>query len=112
MFKKPETAASINITNVKGVTVVGDGNVVNTQLTDLSRALDELDKAIATSPLNDEQKLDAAGDLATTRTQIAKKNPIKEVITGAWHSLEHLATLAGVADAASHVRHLIQTLFR
>ncbi len=110
VFKKPETAASINITNVKGVTVVGDGNVVNTQWTDLSRALDELDKAIGASPLNDEQKLDAAGDLATIRTQIAKKNPIKEVIAGAWHSLEHVATLAGVADAATQVRHLIQAL--
>jgi hypothetical protein len=57
MFKKPETAGAVNITNIKGVTVVGDGNVVNTQLTDLSRALDDLDKAIAASKLMDEEKL-------------------------------------------------------
>jgi len=57
MFKKPETAGAVNITNIKGVTVVGDGNVVNTQLTDLSRALDDLDKAIAASKLTDEEKL-------------------------------------------------------
>ncbi len=112
VFKKPETAASINITNVKGVTVVGDGNIVNTQLTDLSRALDELDRAIAASPLNDELKLDAAGDLATIRAQIAKKNPIKEIITAGWRSLEHVATLAGVAEAASHVRQVIQAILR
>ena len=107
MFKKPETAAAINITNVKGVTVVGDGNVVNTQLTDLSRALDELDKAIATSKLTDEEKLDAAGDLATLRTQIAKKNPLKEVMYGAWRSLERAATLGGAAEAATRVGEFI-----
>jgi len=108
VFKKPQTASSINITNLKGITVVGDGNVVNTQLTDLSRAIDELDKALAVSQLSDEQKLDAAGDLSTIRTQIAKKHPLKEVIKTAWHSLESLATLAGVADAAMRVGDLIR----
>jgi len=108
MFKKPETTSSINITNVKGVTVVGDGNVVNTQLTDLSRALDELDHAIATSRLTDEQKVEAAGDLGTIRTQIAKTKPIRQIIGTAWHSLEAVATLAGVADAAQRVGELIK----
>ena len=32
VFGKPETANQVNLTNVQGVTVVGDGNVVNTQL--------------------------------------------------------------------------------
>lgn len=90
------------------MTVVGDGNVVNTQLTDLSRALDGLDKAIATSKLTDEEKLDAAGDLATLRTQIAKKNPLKEVMQGAWRSLERAATLGGAAEAAAGVGELIR----
>ena len=108
MFKRPETAGSINITNIKGVTVVGDGNIVNTQLTDLSRALDELDKAIAAGKLSDEQKLDAAGDLATLRTQIAKKNPLKAVMQGAWNSLERVATVGGAAEAAARVGELIR----
>jgi hypothetical protein len=42
VFKKPDKASGINITNTKDMTVVGDGNVVNTQLTDLSRALVDL----------------------------------------------------------------------
>ena len=108
LFKKPQTAGSINITNVKGVTVVGDGNVVNAELTDLSRALDHLDEAIAASTLNDEQKLDAAGDLLTIRTQVAKKNPTKGIIQTAWHSLEGIATLAGVADAAGRIGQLMR----
>jgi predicted transcriptional regulator len=107
-FKKPETAGTINITNVKDVTVVGDGNIVNTQLTDLSRALDDLDRAIASSKLTDEEKLDAAGDLATLRTQIAKKNPLKEVMQGTWRSLEPIATLGGATEAAARVGELIR----
>jgi hypothetical protein len=107
VFKKPEAASAINITNVKGVTVVGDGNVVNTQLTDLSRALDDLDKALAASKLTDEEKLDAAGDLATLRTQIAKSHPLKAVLQGAWGSLERLATVGGAAEAATRVGELI-----
>jgi arginyl-tRNA synthetase len=108
MFKKPETASAINITNIKGVTVVGDGNVVNSQLTDLSRALDELDKAIAVSKLTDGEKLDAAGDLATIRTQIAKQNPLKAVMHGAWSSLERIATAGGAVETATRVGELIR----
>src|SRR5262249_26150694 len=40
MFKKPQAASHVNITNVQGVTVVGDGNLVNSKFTELARALD------------------------------------------------------------------------
>jgi hypothetical protein len=99
---------AVTITNIKGVTLVGDGNVVNTQLTDLLRALDDLDKAIAASKLTDEEKLDAAGDLAILLTKIAKKNPLKEVMQGAWRSLERAATLGGAAEAAARAGDLIR----
>lgn len=36
VFKKPDATSQVNITNIKGVTVVGDGNVVNTEFTELS----------------------------------------------------------------------------
>ncbi len=85
MFKKPQAASQVNITNVQGVTVVGDGNVVNAKFTELSGALDELDQAIADSrQLTDEQKLDAAGDLSALRAQVAKKNPNPSVMRAAW----------------------------
>jgi len=112
MFKRADTAANINITNIKGVTIIGDGNVVNAEFTDLSRALDDLDRAIAISGLSDEQKLDAAGDISTIRAQIAKKNPLKRVVSGAWHSLESVATLAGVAEATQKVAELIGPLLQ
>jgi hypothetical protein len=108
MFRKPESTSHINITNIQGVTVVGDGNIVNTGFTNLAKALDELDKAIGQSrELTDEQKLDAAGDLTTIRTQIAKKNPNRTVIAAAWESLKQVAPLATIASAAANVGQLI-----
>jgi hypothetical protein len=111
MFKKPDAASHVNITNIKGVTVVGDGNVVNTEFTELSRALDELDRELGRSRgLSDEQKLDAAADLSTIRAQIAKQNPSREIVRAVWHSLESVSTLSGVADAFTKVKHLLAPL--
>jgi hypothetical protein len=111
VFKKPEAASHVNITNIKGVTVVGDGNVVNTQFADLSRALDALDRSVgSSSELSDEQKLEAAGDLSTIRAQIAKKHPSAEIVKGAWRSLEHVATVSGVVDAFQKAKNLLGPL--
>ena len=108
MFKKPEASSHVNITNIRGVTVVGNGNVVNTDFTELARALDELDHAIGSSAvLSDEQKLNAAGDLSTIRAQIAKKSPTLAVLATAWRSLEAVGTLTDVSDAYVKVRDFI-----
>src|SRR5260370_24326141 len=47
MFKKPQAASHVNITNLQGLTVVGDGNVVNAQSTDLSTLPHQLDHPLA-----------------------------------------------------------------
>lgn len=107
-FKKPQAASQVNITNIKGVTILGDGNIVNAEFTDLSRALAELDEKIAAArELTDEQKLDAGGDLATIRVQIGKKQPDRSMIRSAWQSLKFLVDVASVADAAVKVAALI-----
>jgi hypothetical protein len=111
MFKKPQAAGAVNITNVQGVTVVGDGNVVNARFTEVSSALDELDQAIGNSrQLSDEQKLDAAGDLSAIRAQVAKKNPSPSVIRGAWEGLKALPVLGSAAEAVTKVGQLLHGL--
>jgi hypothetical protein len=111
MFKKPQAASQVNITNVQGVPVVGDGNVVNAKFTELSRALDDLDQAVADSPqLTDEQRLDAAGDLSAIRAQVAKKNPNPSVIRSAWEGLKALPVLGSAADAVARVGKLLGDL--
>lgn len=49
-YQRPEVQSRINITNIRGVTVVGDGNVVNTTFTDLSRVLAEMKQAVLNEP--------------------------------------------------------------
>jgi len=46
MFKKQQAESQVTITNVQGVTVMGDGNFVNAKFAELSSVLDELDQAI------------------------------------------------------------------
>lgn len=111
VFKRADGSKTMNITNIRGVTVVGDGNIVNTQFTDLSRAIDELDRAInESSELTDAQKLDATADLSTIRIQIAKQIPNKEIIATAWKSLEGVATIATLAEAAHRVGEFVASL--
>jgi len=111
MFKKPELTSRVNITNIKGVTIVGDGNIVNTQYADLSRAVDVLDKELgASDKLSDEQKLEAAADLSTIRAQLAKPHPGREIIRTVWRSLEAVSTLAGVTEGFLTVKHLLAPL--
>ncbi len=98
IFIRPESGRNVNIASIPGVTVVGEGQIVNLAFTDLARALDELDQLIAaSSDLSDEQMLDAAGDLAAIRGQIAKKNPNHAILAAAWDSLK--ATTAHSAEA-------------
>ena len=112
MFKKPQVGSAVNITNVQGVTVVGDGNIVNTSFTDLSRALDDLDGALSVCErLSDEQKLDAAGDLSTIRTQIGKKNPNPRIVAAAWESLKAMSTVAGATQLVQQISQLVAPLF-
>lgn len=101
IFTRPESARNIKITHIQGVTVLGDGHIVNLAFSELSRALEELDLVIAESPdLSDEQKLDAAGDLTAIRGQIAKKNPNRTIIEAAWKSLKASTAHSSVADFA------------
>lgn len=110
LFKNIENSNNINITNVQGVTVIGDGNIVNNEYTDLYRLLDILEKEVeASDNLDDSQKLDATGDISTIRTQIAKSNPNKAIISSAWESLKVLATVAGASEAATKIGELISS---
>jgi len=54
-YQRSDLRPHVNITNVQGVTVVGEGNVVNTTFTDLSRVLSDLRTAVLASGTLDDQ---------------------------------------------------------
>ena len=101
----------INITNVHGVTVVGDGNVVNTNFTDLSRVLGELRNEVqADTTISDDEKLSVVADIDTLQAQLQKPEPNKKIIGMLWAGIEKVGKLSGLLTVVEKVRSYVQPL--
>lgn len=110
-YQRKETTAGINITNVHGVTVVGDGNVVNTHFTDLSRVLADMRTAVqSTTTIPDAQKLATVADIDTLQTQLQKPEPNKSVVKLLWSGIENSVTAAGFVDLCTKAATLLAPL--
>ena len=101
--------SGINITNIQGVTVVGEQNVVvNTQYLDLYRRLSLLSEAVRNSgQLNDKEKLEYVMEIETIKDQLAKPSPDKNIIKLAWEKLKPLATVSGIMTFFKQVAEII-----
>jgi hypothetical protein len=110
-YQRPPIAPHVNITNVRGVTVVGDGNVVNTSFADVSSVLNDLRTAVLESTeISDLDKLAAAADIDALQSQLQKPEPDREIVKRLWHGVEATATVAGVAELTEKVVHLLGPL--
>lgn len=113
MYQRSQLSSQVNITNVRGVTVVGDGNVVNTTFTDLSRVLADVKQAVLNEPeLKDDQKLSVAADIDTLGAQLQKPTPDRGIIKMVWRSIEKAAAVGGVIDLVAKASDLIQPLLK
>lgn len=111
LFQQPPTGQQINVTTINGVTVVGDKNVVNTRYADLSEHLEDLRTQVLSAPqLSERDKLDAAADIDTIRSQLQKPDPDSGLIRRAWAGVERVATASGAADAVQKIAPLIDLL--
>jgi len=109
LFRKTPLSGTINITNIRGVTVVGDGNVVNANFTEVVDNLRELRDVLEKSPkLNDEQRLEVLADIDALEVQLQKPKLNVRVIELLWQSISAIATIAGFADATFKIGELIQ----
>lgn len=98
-FQRVEGFSHINITNINGVTIVGSGNIVNTELTDLSSLLSKIEVGITSSnKVSEVEKLNAIADIGTIQSQLSKPEPRKSIIKEAWQGVEVVATSAGILD--------------
>lgn len=110
-YQRPPTGGHVNITNIKGVTVIGDGNIVNTTFTNLSRVLQEMRSAVLAAPeVEDQQKLEIVADIDSLQSQLQKPSPEKSVIKGLWSGIEKAVTAAGFADLVARAAALIGPL--
>jgi hypothetical protein len=104
--------AGINITNIRGVTVVGDGNVVNTSFADGSLALTELRTLLLGSDkISDDDRLEAVADIDSLQGQLQKPHPLAEIARSLWTSIERIAIAAGFIEAAERVSQALGPLF-
>lgn len=111
LFQKAPVTAGINITNIHGVTVIGDGNVVNTEFTDLSRILNQLKADVqAVSSLDDQQKLATVADIETLQAQLQKQEPNKSIVGLLWNAIEKTCRVGGLITAVEKVGDLISPL--
>lgn len=102
---------NINITNIKGVTVVGDGNVVNTTFTEVANVLKQIQETVAAATtINESDKLNVFSDLETIQSQIQKPAPNKSIIQQAWKAVEAVVTAGGFVDLATKAGALLMPL--
>jgi peptidoglycan hydrolase-like protein with peptidoglycan-binding domain len=111
-YQRSEIAPAVNITNIRGVTVVGEGNVVNASFTDVAPVLNELRTSVLASPaIADEQKLDVAADIDALQSQLQKPAPNRNVVTELWKEVATaLPTATGLVDLADKAAHLLRPL--
>jgi hypothetical protein len=64
----------------------------------------DLKQALLQSPaVTEAQKLDVVADIDSIQSQLAKANPNRTVIQGAWEPVKKLDTVLGLADKVTKV---------
>lgn len=113
LYQRPPMSPHINISNIHGVTVVGDGNVVNTTFADLSRVLSDTKNAILAEPqLSEDSKLEAIADIDSLQAQLQKPSPDKTVVQKLWAGIEKAAAVGGVVECILKASELVQPLLK
>ncbi len=111
-FQKLRNISGIDISNVGGVVVIGDRNVVQTRFEALYRNLDLLEHSIGiTDGLSNEQQTGYTAEVETIKSQLAKPSPDRGIISTAWSTLSVLATVPGLVELVEAVRKVIGPLF-
>lgn len=111
VYERPPAGATINVTNINGVTVVGDGNVVSTRFTELSDALGTFREAVlASDELTETRKLEVIADVDALRSQLQKPEPDPELVGRLWTSVERAGLVGGLAQLAITVGELLGPL--
>lgn len=111
IFQKSHWLTGINVTNIRGVTVIGDNNFVRQEFGDLYRSLELLKEEISKNAnIKDKDKLNYQSEIETIKSQLAKQNPNKNIIKEAWTAIKTLATVEGVMQFYKRVVPLIHKL--
>jgi len=113
VFDHSNNFNGINITNLGGVTVVGNNNAVRNEYLDIFMQLDQLESEVKLSDeIEDEKKLEAVSDIRTIKNQLSKPRPNINILKAAVTAISFLGSVDGVVDLYQRVELLLQNLIR
>ena len=94
----------------QNIITLGDGNQVNAEFGELGSSLSDLRTAIVSSSEPEESKMALVADIDTIQSQLAKPNPIPQIVRAAWESAKTAATIDGCANLVQHIGTLVAPL--
>jgi len=108
-FRKIGVVKGINITNIRGVMVIGDHNVVHIEYLDLFNMLDILAQKIGSIDiLSDDEKLEYIADINTIKSQLSKKEPNRKIISEAWAKIKELSHISSLVTLIEKISILLK----
>lgn len=111
LYSEIESTSRINITNIKGVTIIGDGNVVNTEMVELSSLLHNFkDLVYSSDNLDQTQKLSVSADIDSIQSQLTKPKPMIDIVKNLWSGIETIVTASEFMDLLNKVGVMIRGL--
>lgn len=112
-FSTMSKYAGINISNISGVVVLGNNNVVRNEFVDIFKKLDQMEGAMKMSgDITEEQKLATQADIQTIKDQLSKSIPDKGIIQKAMDGISFLGSIPGVIVLFNTVKTAIETLLK
>jgi hypothetical protein len=110
-FDRTSVFSGINITNIGGVTVVGNNNVVRNEFVDIVRIFNQMEGMVKmTDQLSEEQKLDVQADIQTIKSQLSKANPSKDILEKAMNGISFIGSIPGFIDVVKIATHAISKI--
>ena len=111
VFDRSNSFNGINITNMGGVTVVGNNNAVRNEFLDVFRVLDQLENEVKlTDKIEDDQKLSAVSEIRTVKSQLSKPNPNIGTLKAAVSAISFLGSIDGLINLYQKVEQFVNSL--
>lgn len=108
-FDRSGAFSGININNIGGVTVIGNGNVVRNEFVEVLRSLTQLEGVVKmASELSEDQKLNVQADIQTIKSQLSKAAPDKSILQRAMDGIAFVGSLPGAVEVFKVVAHAVQ----
>lgn len=111
IYNRENILSKIDVTNISGVVVIGNRNIVSAEYTDFSRALSELEEIVTESQRpSHEDKLSVIADLGTIQSQISKPKPNNGVIKTVWGGIKKILRGAEFISYLAKISELVDKL--